>query len=358
MKSTDNQLILIMAGGTGGHVFPALATAFELKARGHQVCWLGTRSGLEAEVVPANEIPIEFINVVGVRGKNLATLIKAPFLILAGIFSAMKIIHRQRPASILGMGGFVTVPGGIAAFLLGKPLVIHEQNAVAGSANRLLSRFAKKIFCGFPNVLKKGEFIGNPLRREICELACVENKPVHKKKHLLVLGGSLGALALNRLLPEALSIIEEKDRPIVKHQCGRQHVEVTRALYEKYSVTADVEPFIKDMAGAYSWADLVICRAGALTVAEASCAGLPAIFVPYPYAIDDHQTGNALVSEKAGAAVVLQQSELNGKTLHRQLMDLLNDEQRLQVMSDNARKLARPHAAADLADGCLEVACA
>lgn len=346
--------ILVMAGGTGGHVFPALATARVLREKGFDIFWLGTQNGIEADVVPKQGFPIHFISAVGVRGKKLKAMLLAPFQMLNAMLAAVRLIRNIQPVSVLGMGGYVTVPGGLAAVLLGKPLVIHEQNAIPGSANKLLSRFAKKVCCGFSGAFAGASVVGNPVRAEIARLA-VEQSP-REGKRLLVLGGSLGALALNRLLPEALAKMQCGQTIEVRHQCGRAHLDLTQQAYRDAGIEASVEAFVDDMASAYAWADLVVCRAGALTVAEVMCAGLPAIFVPYPYAIDDHQTANAKVAEAAGAGVVMQQAELDASLLARTLDDWLQKPEQLQQMASKARQLAKPDAAEKLAGICVEVA--
>ena len=346
-----------MAGGTGGHVFPALAVAQALRARDVAVSWLGTRRGIEAELVPANNLPINYIDVTGLRGKGILKLIWAPLLLTRALWQALGVLRRERPDAVLGLGGFASGPGGVAARLLGIPLVIHEQNAVAGTTNKLLGKIASRVLEAFPGALPRGEWTGNPVRPEISALAepaqrlGAEDRP----RHLLVLGGSLGALAINKLVPEALALMPENKRPLVRHQCGKAHQQVTEEAYQQAGVEADLEPFIADMAEAYGWADLVICRSGALTVSELAAAGVGSILVPFPFAIDDHQTHNAQWLVDGEAAEIIQQSELTAVALAERLQARLADDQLLVRMASNARKLSRPHVAETVADICEEV---
>ena len=352
--------VLLMAGGTGGHVFPALAVADELRRRGIQVAWLGTQKGIEADVVPKAGIDIFFINVAGLRGKGLMGWLLAPFKLLHALWQALSVLRRVKPAVVLGMGGFVTGPGGIATWLLRRPLVIHEQNAIAGLTNKLLVPFTVRVLEAFPNTIKSPKTVhtGNPVRNAIGVEKVVENKQsteaAVKKIHLLVVGGSLGAKALNEVVPQALAQLGESQRPEVWHQTGKKNIDETLALYKKHGIEGKVEPFIDDMGAAYRWADLVLCRAGALTIAELAIAGMPSILVPYPFAVDDHQTSNAKYLVDNGAAVLVQQKDL---TVSR-LLELLNqlDFSKLQKMAAAAKKLALPDATKKVADLCLEVA--
>lgn len=346
-----------MAGGTGGHVFPALAVAHVLRARDIPVCWLGTRRGIESELVPANRFPICYIEVAGLRGKGRRKLINAPWQLLRALCQAITVLRRERPTVVLGFGGFASGPGGVAAKLLGIPLVIHEQNAVAGTTNRLLARVANRALTAFPDTLPNALWTGNPVRAEIAALGAPQQRvaPADRPRHLLVLGGSLGALAINQILPVALGLLPEAQRPDVRHQCGRDHVDATVAAYEQQGVNARVEPFIKDMAEAYGWADMVVCRAGALTVSELASAGIGAILIPYPHAIDDHQTGNGQWLVEQGAAALVQQQDLTAEKLATLLADWLADAGQLQQRGANARKLARTDVADTVADICEEV---
>ncbi|MCB1845637.1 MAG: undecaprenyldiphospho-muramoylpentapeptide beta-N-acetylglucosaminyltransferase, partial [Halioglobus sp.] len=281
--------IMVMAGGTGGHVYPALAVANALREQSREVVWLGTRRGIEARLVPAAGIPIEWVTVQGLRGKSRLALLIAPFRLLYALLQSMRIVARHRPAAVLGMGGFVSGPGGLAAWLLRRPLVIHEQNAISGLTNRLLARLARVVLQAFPGSFSASihaRTVGNPVRADIAALP----SPAERFRgrgvalRLLVLGGSQGALALNRLVPEALALLPADKRPLVRHQTGSRGKEVAVSSYRAAGVDAELDEYIDDMAAAYAWADLIVCRAGALTVAEIAAAGLAAIFVPYPAA--------------------------------------------------------------------------
>ncbi|WP_461520126.1 undecaprenyldiphospho-muramoylpentapeptide beta-N-acetylglucosaminyltransferase [Porticoccus sp.] len=349
--------VMVMAGGTGGHVFPALAVAQALRARDVAVSWLGTRRGIEAELVPANRFPINYIDVEGLRGKGLIKLLWAPLLLLRAFWQAMGVLRRERPDAVLGLGGFASGPGGLAAKILGIPLVIHEQNAIAGTTNRLLGRVANRVLVAFPGALLRGEWTGNPVRPEISELATPAQRIAtsDRPRHLLVLGGSLGALAINQIVPQALALLPMSERPKIRHQCGKKHQQVTEESYVQAGVQARVEPFIADMAEAYGWADMVICRSGALTVSELAAAGVASVLIPFPYAIDDHQTYNGQWLVDGQAAVLIQQSELSAEKLAELLKAWLMDGEHLREMATNARKLSKPHVAERVADICEEV---
>lgn len=311
--------VLIMAGGTGGHVFPGLAVAKRLRDMGVQVDWLGTEKGLESRLVPAADIRIHFITIGGLRGKGWKDLFTAPWRLSIAVKQAMEIIQEVQPDVVLGMGGFASGPGGIASWLMKKPLVIHEQNAKPGLTNKWLAKVAKKVLEGFPNTFTGEKVIstGNPVREEIAALPTpAERFQAHKKPlHLLVVGGSLGAAAINQLVPKALAKMPADKRPLVYHQTGDKHLNETLKAYREAGVTADVKPFINEMNKAYQWADIVLCRAGALTIAELCAAGLGAILVPFPHAVDDHQTANAEYMVKSGAAYLIQQSALTEEGL-------------------------------------------
>lgn len=353
--------ILIMAGGTGGHVFPALAVARELKARGAEVSWLGTRRGLEAEVVPAAGLPIDYISIAGLRGKGLAGWLLAPWRLAVALVQAMRILGKRRPTAVLGMGGFVTGPGGVAAKLSGRPLIIHEQNAVAGLTNRLLSRIADQVLEAFPAAFhgEKVQLTGNPVRSDIMQLAePAERYPRRQGPiHLFVLGGSLGAMVFNETLPKALAMLPEAIRPEVRHQTGKRNLELTRQRYNEAGIEAELLPFIEDMAGAYAWADLVLCRSGALTVSELAVAGLPALLVPYPHAVDDHQSANGRFLADAGAAELLPQSTLSAESLAGVLQSYCEaperGRKRLLEMALRARRLAKPDATQRVVEICI-----
>jgi UDP-N-acetylglucosamine--N-acetylmuramyl-(pentapeptide) pyrophosphoryl-undecaprenol N-acetylglucosamine transferase len=353
--------VLIMAGGTGGHVFPALAVADVLRQRSCRVVWLGTRRGIEARVVPAAGIPVEWVRVAGLRGKGFASWIGAPLRLLQALIDSIAAIRRTRPDVVLGLGGFVSGPGGVAAKLLGRPLVIHEQNAVAGMTNRILSRIAATTAQAFPGAFPAtvhAVTIGNPVRRDIEALSARALMPARSgPRHLLVFGGSLGAAALNRLAPAALALLPADARPRVLHQTGRDRRDAVSAAYEAAGSQADVCEFIDDMAAAYLWADLAICRSGALTVTELASAGLPALLVPFPAAVDDHQTANGHFLADRGAAVLMPESALDEQKLAQEISRLLGaDATTLEHMSEAARGAAAPGAAERLADLCLSAA--
>jgi len=353
--------ILIMAGGTGGHVYPALAVAHELRDRAREVVWLGTRRGLEARVVPAAGIDIEWIGISGLRGKGVMTRLLAPFRLVIALVQSLVVMARRRPAAVLGMGGFVSGPGGVAAWLTRRPLIIHEQNAVPGLTNRLLAGFARVVLQAFPGSFSSripAQTVGNPVRRDIAALP----PPAERLRgragplRLLVLGGSQGALALNRLLPFAVAALPAGIRPDVRHQAGERTLEAAREAYAIAGVNAEIAPFIEDMAAAYAWADLVVCRAGALTVSEIAMAGLPAVFIPFPAAVDDHQTANATVLTEAGAALVVQERELTPERLAAAIEELGTDREALLVRAERARGAAAPAALAAITDLCLRAA--
>ena len=350
--------VLIMAAGTGGHVFPALACAREFQARGYSVHWLGTPHGIENELVPAAGLPLHRISVSGLRGKGILALIKAPLQLLKALLQARRIVRQLQPVCVLGMGGYVTGPGGLAAWLNSTPLIIHEQNAVAGTANRSLAFFSTRICEAFPNTFASNSKLcttGNPVREELF-LETPRQPLSGRKPRLLVLGGSLGAEPLNQLLPAALAKLSAELRPQVFHQAGKQHAEITAQRYRQAQVEAEVKPFITDMAGAYGVADLVICRAGALTVSELAAAGLPALLIPLPHAIDDHQTRNAAYLADAGAAVLLPQHKTDADQLAAQLTEVLMQPGKLKAMGATARRLAKPDATRTVVNICLEVA--
>lgn len=360
--------VLIMAGGTGGHVFPALAVADELSSRGIPVVWLGTQAGIEAQLVPQAGYPIEWISITGLRGKNTLTLLLAPVRIALACWQAMLVLLRIKPCAVLGMGGFASGPGGIMAWLLRKPLLLHEQNAIAGLTNKILSKFATVVLQAFPGVFENATTTGNPVRKSICAIAKPEDrfvkrygsesyerseKQAQKPLRLLVIGGSLGAVKLNELIPQALAKINESQRPEVVHQTGVKNIEVAKALYSEAGVNAKVEAFIDDMPGVYEWADLVICRSGAMTVFELAAAGVASILVPYPHAVDDHQTQNAYYLQRNGAAIIRQQDELSASWLVDVINDFTADRKQLLDMAVAARQLALPDSAKTIAEVCL-----
>jgi UDP-N-acetylglucosamine--N-acetylmuramyl-(pentapeptide) pyrophosphoryl-undecaprenol N-acetylglucosamine transferase len=351
--------ITIMAGGTGGHVFPALAVAHELATRGWQVHWLGTPDSFEARVVPQQGFEIDTIAAFRLRGQGLRDRLLAPLRLLRAMHQAWQVLRRRRPQVVLGMGGFVTGPGGLVSRLLRMPLVVHEQNAIPGMTNRWLARLASRVLEAFPGSFPAATgalATGNPVRPEITALGPPEPIGGDRALHLLVMGGSLGAQALNEGVPAALALVPAEERPAVRHQAGRGKAEAARAAYLAAGVTATVSEFVDDMAEAYRWADLVICRAGALTVSELMAAGLAAVLVPFPFAVDDHQTVNARFLTRAGAARLLPQTELQPDRLAALLRSLLSDRALLHAMAGEAYRLARRDAATRVADVCEELA--
>ncbi len=353
--------ILVMAGGTGGHVYPALAVARALQKESQEVVWLGTLRGLESRVVPAAGIEIEWINIKGLRRKGAVALVIAPIQMTWALLQALGVIFRRRPAAVLGMGGFVSGPGGVAAWLLRRPLVIHEQNAAAGLTNRLLARLARVVLQAFPgsfNSLANVETVGNPVREDIAAVPEPGARYPGREGplRLLVLGGSQGALSLNKTVPAALALLPEETRPLVRHQCGERMLDTATEAYDGSGVNVELLPFIEDMAAAYAWADLVVCRAGALTVAELCAVGLPALFIPYPSAVDDHQTANARPMADANAAAILQERDLTDQSLSDLLKEWLSERSVLQSRAARARALSRPDSLQRISSICLEVA--
>ncbi len=380
MNHTKTPVVLIMAGGTGGHIFPALAVAQLLKQQGAVIQWLGTRKGMEARLIPEYHYPINFIEIGGLRGKGIKTIISMPFKLLKALVQTFGVYRKVKPDVVLGMGGFVTGPGGLVAWLLARPLVVHEQNAIAGLTNKLLYRLAKKVFAAFPGAFKAAKKVtvcGNPVRQEIVKLEAPE---LRLQKHwdqkpavlnILVVGGSLGAMALNETTPDALGLMVQKQmldksdfKAInIKHQCGEKHLQSTLQAYQvvdnlesdKSNIIAfEVMPFISDMAQSYAWADLMICRSGALTVSEIAAAGVASILVPFPYAVDDHQTANARYLADSNAAVLIPQNKLDKEKLAELLASL--SKEKITNMSVAARKLSITNAAEVVAQQCLSLA--
>ena len=361
MNNADQKPIVIMAGGTGGHVFPALSVAEYLRRNGESIVWLGTRAGIESRVVPAANITIEWLSVQGLRGKGMATLLLAPFRLLRACWQAYRTLVRLRPRAVLGMGGFVSGPGGLMAWMLGTPLILHEQNSVIGLTNKLLSRFASKNYFAFPEAARgvpRSECIGNPVREEMFALDASEvrlTKRLEETMNILVIGGSLGAASLNKVVPAAVATIEQSARPNIRHQCGRQHLPTCQQNYQAAKVEAEVLDFIDDMSSAYAWADLVVCRAGALTIAELTAVGVGSILIPYPYAVDNHQFHNARFLEENGAARILNESDLNAESLAALLIEFQQGRQALIGMAKNAQALAKADATRNLAQGILAI---
>lgn len=357
-----SRTVLIMAGGTGGHVFPALAAARVLRERGFEPVWLGTQRGMEARLVPAHQIEMEWVSISGLRGKGATSWLTAPFKLSLAVWQSLKVMRRRKPVVVLGAGGFVSGPGGVAAWLTRRPLVIHEQNAIAGMTNRMLSKIARRVLEAFPSSFPSGvkaQRVGNPVRREIAGVAAPSERFAHRTGPLrvLVFGGSQGAARLNAVLPAALAMIDVSQRPQVIHQAGDRHIDSAKELYAKHGVHADVRAFIDDMAEVYSWADLVVCRSGALTVSEIAAVGLGAIFIPFAAAVDDHQTRNAKFLVDADAARLISEKDLTPARMFEELKSLIaagRDE--LTEMGVRARALAITDADVRLADACVDAA--
>ncbi len=348
--------LMVMAGGTGGHIFPGIAVAEELRAQGWRIVWMGNPDGMEARIVPQRGYETAWVRFGALRGKGLVRKLLLPANLLSGFWQALRALRRIRPDVVLGMGGYITFPGGMMAALLGRPLVLHEQNSVAGLANRVLARVADRVLSGFPEVLEKAEWLGNPVRADITAvLPPAERYPGRRRPPpVLVVGCCLRDAVLNETVPQALARLAPEARPIVVHQAGERQIEGLRAAYARVQVEGELRPFIDDMAAAYADADLVICRAGALTVAELAAAGVASLLVPFPYAVDDHQTGNARFLADRGAAYLLPQTELSPDRLAGILSSL--DRGRLLNMAEHARALAKPLAAVAVAHVCAELA--
>lgn len=353
--------ILIMAGGTGGHIFPGIAVADNLKAKGWEVHWLGTKTRMEADIVPAHGYNISFINIAGIRNKGLIDWLKLPFKMLASLRQSIKVIKETKPDVVLGMGGYASGPGGVAAWLMRKPLVLHEQNAVAGMTNRYLAYLASRVLSAFPNAfssMKRQEVVGNPVRAafDLSEASKDPSAESSRDTRLLVVGGSLGAKVLNDTVPQAISQMTNQSLSIW-HQTGKGHLASVEENYQQVGVageTVKLTEFIDDMAAAYQWADVVICRAGALTVSELAMAGKPAIFVPLPHAVDDHQTQNAMYLVDRGAAKLIKQHEFNGTSLAQMLNSLLSSQINLNAMANAAQQAAHKDATERVAQICQE----
>jgi UDP-N-acetylglucosamine--N-acetylmuramyl-(pentapeptide) pyrophosphoryl-undecaprenol N-acetylglucosamine transferase len=353
--AATGRTLLVMAGGTGGHIMPALAVAEEMRRRSWRVVWLGSRQGMEAGLVPRHGHPIEFIRFGGLRGKGLARALMLPVNLLVALVQCAGVILRVRPDVVLGMGGYISFPGGVMAALLRRPLVLHEQNAIAGLANRVLARLARRRMTGFPDALSRATWCGNPVRATIVAVPGPEARFPGREGplRLLVMGGSLGAQALNEVVPKALALLPQEFRPRVRHQAGERHLEVLRRNYAEAGVDAECVAFVEDVAAALGEADCVVCRAGALTVAELAAAGVAAVLVPFPHAVDDHQSANARFLSDAGAALLVQQRDLTAQGLAAILGGFTRDT--LFAMARKARALARPDAARQVADACAEV---
>lgn len=343
--------VLMMAGGTGGHVFPALAVARELRAAGIDVHWLGTARGIENDLVPPQGLPLHFLDIAGLRGKGVSGLLAAPLRIIRAVWQARRIIKRIKPDVVVGFGGYATGPGGVAARLAGIPLIIHEQNAIAGLTNRLLSRISQRVLQAFPGALPGAVTVGNPVRTDVVALPAPAERFAGRNGQplqVLVVGGSLGAVALNNVVLQAMQILPPEQRPQLRHQAGKNNATALQQQYQAAGIEAEVLPFIDDMASAYQWADLVICRAGALTVAEIAAAGCAALFVPFPFAVDDHQTANARYLADQKAALLQQQRETDGQKLAAVWQHFAGHKNELQAMAERARALAITTATSDV----------
>ena len=346
---------LIMAGGTGGHIFPGLAVAEELRARGWRVHWLGAPGSRESRIVPQHGFPLELIDFSGVRGKGLATLALLPLRLLRAFWQALQVVRRVKPDVVVGLGGYITFPGGMMGVLCGKPLVLHEQNSVAGMANKVLAGVADRVFTAFPGVLKKAQWVGNPLRAAFTRQAAPSERFAGRTGplRLLVAGGSLGAQALNDIVPRALALIPAENRPVVTHQSGATQIDTLRANYQAAGVQAELTPFIDDTASAFAAADLIVCRAGASTVTEIAAVGAAAIFVPFPFAVDDHQTTNARFLVSAGGGWLVQQSDLTPEGLAKML---LNSERTALVdIAEKAKNMQKINATREVVAACEEL---
>ncbi|MDO9146433.1 MAG: undecaprenyldiphospho-muramoylpentapeptide beta-N-acetylglucosaminyltransferase [Hydrogenophaga sp.] len=345
-----------MAGGTGGHIFPGLAVAEALRERGWRVHWLGAPGSMESRLVPPRGFVLETIDFGGVRGKGLKTVVLLPLRLLRAFWQALQVVRRVQPDVLVGLGGYITFPGGMMGTLLGKPLVLHEQNSVAGMANKVLTGIADRVFTAFPNVFKKAEWVGNPLRAEFLRQPAPAQRFAGRSGplRLLVVGGSLGAKALNDTVPQALALIPSSQRPQVLHQSGEKQIDALRANYTAAGVLAELTPFIDDTAQAFADADLIVCRAGASTVTEIAAVGAAALLVPFPHAVDDHQTTNARFLTDAGGAWLVQQNKLTPQMLASRLQSLQRDQ--LLAMAEKAKQMEKTNAVAAVVSACEQLA--
>ncbi|MDA8450132.1 undecaprenyldiphospho-muramoylpentapeptide beta-N-acetylglucosaminyltransferase [Acidovorax sp. NCPPB 3859] len=353
--TTTPRTALVMAGGTGGHIFPGLAVAEELRARGWNVHWLGTPGSMESRIVPPQGFAFEPIDFSGVRGKGLATLALLPLRLLRAFWQALAVVRRVQPDVVVGLGGYVTFPGGMMAVLCGKPLVVHEQNSVAGLVNKVLAGVADRVFTAFPGALRKGAWVGNPLRTAFTRQADPQARFAGRSGplRLLVVGGSLGAKALNGIVPQALALIPAERRPVVTHQSGTAQIDALRANYAAAGVEAMLTPFIDDTATAFAEADLIVCRAGASTVTEIAAVGAAAVFVPFPHAVDDHQTANARFLADAGGGWLVQQRDLSAEALAQLLQN--TEREALLERALKAKTMQKIHATREVANACEEL---
>lgn len=348
--------ILVMAGGTGGHIFPGLAVAEYLRMCGWNVSWLGNKNGMEYRLVQARHFPFEAVDFSGLRGKGIKAQLMLPINLVRACLQSWKIMRRLKPSVVLGMGGYITFPGGLISKVLKKPLVLHEANSVAGTANQALAKIAMRTLTGFPDTIENAEWVGNPIREafDVIESPTERYQARDGRLSILVVGGSLGAAALNEAVPAALALIPQEARPHVIHQAGEKHLEDLERRYAQLDIAADIHSFIEDMPAAYAQADLVICRAGAMTVSEIAACGVASCLIPFPHAIDDHQTANARFLADANAAVLLSQTSLNPKDLAFMIQNMNRDD--LRLMAERAHALAKPHATRRVAEVCADCA--
>ena len=355
MSAAQDKCALVMAGGTGGHIFPGLAVAQALREAGWRVHWLGAPGGMEERLVPPQGFAFEPVDFSGVRGKKLSTMALAPLRLARAVAQSVRVLRRVRPNVLIGMGGYISVPAGLAGAAAGVPLLLHEQNSVPGLANRVLARFARRVFTAFPDALPNGEWVGNPLRAVFSQQATPEERFAGRSGplRLLVVGGSLGAQALNELVPQALALIDPAQRPQVTHQSGEKQLDALRAAYQSASVQGELLPFIDDMAGALAQADLVICRAGASTISEIAAVGAAALFVPFPHAVDDHQSVNARFLSEQGAAWLMQQRDLTPQ----KLADFIQQAERASLLecAIKAKKMQQTGATQTIVAACEEL---
>ncbi|MFO0458654.1 MAG: undecaprenyldiphospho-muramoylpentapeptide beta-N-acetylglucosaminyltransferase [Burkholderiales bacterium] len=351
-----SRTLLVMAGGTGGHVFPGLAVADVMRQRAWNVVWVGNPGGMEATLVPRHGIPMKWVRFGGLRGTGLATKAMLPLNLLRAFLQSLAVLREVRPAVVLGMGGYVAFPAGMMAALTRTPLVVHEQNSIAGLTNKVLARVADRVLVAFPDAIPGAAWSGNPVRGDVAALPPPAQRYAGRSGplRLLVVGGSLGAQALNDVVPRALAALPAARRPRVVHQSGRAHLAALQAAYRDAGVEADAVECIDDMAAAYADADLVVCRAGAMTVSEVAAAGVASLMVPFPHAVDDHQTTNARFLSERGAALLVPQAELTAEGLATRLDGL--DRAALLAIAERARALAKPDAASQVADACEAIA--
>jgi UDP-N-acetylglucosamine--N-acetylmuramyl-(pentapeptide) pyrophosphoryl-undecaprenol N-acetylglucosamine transferase len=356
MTERQQKCALVMAGGTGGHIFPGLAVAEALRDAGWRVHWLGAPNSMESQLVPPRGFAFEAIDFGGVRGKGLKTLALLPLRLLKAFWQSLQVVRRVQPDVVLGLGGYITFPGGMMASLLGKPVVLHEQNSVAGMANKVLGQVADRVFTAFPHVFKTGQWVGNPLRQAFTQQAAPAERFANRTgpMQVLVIGGSLGAKALNDIVPQAMALIPEEQRPQVIHQSGAKQIDALRANYEAAGVQAELTPFIDDTATAFAHADLVICRAGASTVTELAAVGVAALFVPFPFAVDDHQTTNADFLVQHGGGWLVQQAQLSAESLAARLQNL--DRSQLLACAQKAHEQKKTNATREVVMACEELA--